>query len=566
MEEASTPATAALLHGLGLHPRDGFAVLRAVRDERGHVQGFERELGGGARWERVWSGPSADRLRRRCAEVLGGGRPWSGRLRVLDPERAPHERRWWVHVLPGGGDRVVCHLQDLPADGPQPSEQAPDQRAGHDPLTGLPGRPLLLEHLQVALGRARRSGTAVAVLSCDLDGFRAVVDTLGQAAGDEALVEVAARLTSALRPGDVVARSGEDEFVALLVDLPDEDSALAVAERVRASVGGHHRLAAGEVVLAASMGLSVTTSAAREAGQLLTEADTALLEARRRGRGQVQRYAPELHARASYRLSTEAELDRGLHRGELRLHYQPKYDLSSGAIAAVEVLVRWQHPTRGLLPPGQFLPVAEDSDLILGIGSWVLREACRAGARWTELTDVAPEIDVNLAARQLHHPQLFEEVMDALAHAGVDPGRLELEVTETQMMTDLARAADTLARLQRAGVKVALDDFGTGHSSLTWLQHLPADTLKLDRSFVHRISDDPQSLEIVRAVIDLSHALDLRVVAEGIETDAQRHLLVGLGADLGQGFHLARPMDEQQLAVALTTTRTTLPGRSGAGR
>ena len=563
MEDPSTPATAALLRGLHLHPRDGFAVLRAVRDERGRVQRFEPELGGGGRWERVWSGPSADWLRRRCAEVLDGGRAWSGRLHVLDPEREPHERRWQVHVLPGDAERVVCHLQDAPADGPR---QPSDQRAGHDPLTGLPARPLLLEHLQVALGRSRRSGRAVAVVSCDLDGFRAVVDTFGQAAGEEALVEVAARLTSALRPGDVVARSGEDEFVALLVDLPDEDSALAVAERVRASVGGHHRLAAGEVVLAASMGLSVTTSAAREAGQLLTEADTALLEARRRGRGQVQRYAPELHARASYRLSTEAELDRGLHRGELRLHYQPKYDLLSGAIAAVEVLVRWQHPTRGLLPPGQFLPIAEDSDLILGIGSWVLREACRVGAQWAELTDVAPEIDVNLAARQVHHPQLFEEVMGALAHAGVDPGRLELEVTETQVMTDLTRAADTLARLQGAGVKVALDDFGTGHSSLTWLQHLPADTLKLDRSFVHRIGDDPQSLEIVRAVIDLSHALDLRVVAEGIETDAQRHLLVGLGADLGQGFHLARPMDEEQLAVALTTTRTTLPGRSSAGR
>ncbi|PPK98695.1 diguanylate cyclase (GGDEF)-like protein [Kineococcus xinjiangensis] len=412
----------------------------------------------------------------------------------------------------------------------------------HDPLTGLPNRRMLQEMLEAAVARLARHGAPVAVMFCDLDDFKWINDHLGHAAGDELLRQLAQRLRHALRPEDLVARFAGDEFVIVCTDVGTAHDVAAVARRILAECTGRYLVDDSELFVKLSVGITVATGPPATAEEMLREADSALYLAKRQGKGSVAVFDAALQREITRRVGVESGLHQALHDGTLELHYQPKVDLRTGVIAAVEALLRWRHPTRGLLHPGDFLDVAEESNLIVDIGEWVLRRACLDATTWPAQGGVAPVVQVNLAARQLADPLLLERVRRAVGDSGLDPRRLGVEITENQVLGDLRRTRDVLGRLHALGVSLALDDFGTGWSSLQWLQQLPVDEVKLDRSFVRDIDSAGQDREIVHSVIDLAHALGHAVVAEGVERTEQRQRLVTAGCDYGQGYHLGRPM------------------------
>ena len=409
----------------------------------------------------------------------------------------------------------------------------------HDALTGLPNRTLLADRITNAFSRLPRSGRKLAVLCLALDGFKLVNDSLGHAAGDVLLVRVAERLTTVMRPSDTVARLGGDVFAILCDEMDPAAEAEPIARRVLAALAKPFDLPAGEHHAAASVGIAVAHVGGDAAG-VLREADAAMTAAKRRGGG-CAHYEEEMGDRARHRLALHNELHRALERSELVLHYQPQVPLGGGAPTGVEALVRWEHPDRGLVPPGDFIPVAEDSGLIVPIGRWVLREACEQLARWTEAGGrlAALEVGVNLSARQLAHPGLVDDVATILEETGAEPGRVCLEITETAVLDDVELAGERLAALKALGVRLAIDDFGTGYSSLSQLGRFPVDVLKIDRSFVQAMGEaaaHPRGRGVVAAVITLASAMGLVPVAEGVEREAQAEVLRALGCPCAQGF------------------------------
>jgi diguanylate cyclase (GGDEF)-like protein/PAS domain S-box-containing protein len=407
----------------------------------------------------------------------------------------------------------------------------------HDTLTGLPNRALFLDRLGLALRRTERRSGSVAVLFCDLDRFKVVNDSLGHDAGDRLLVDVASRIGHALRPADTVARFGGDEFTILCEDIAGEIEAATIAQRIVDVFRDPFLLEDGEVFLATSVGIAIARGADDRAQDLIRDADAAMYRAKERGKGRYEIFDEAMRADAVARLETESALRRALERGELLLHYQPAVDLATGAIRGLEALVRWQHPTRGLLAPAAFLPLAEETGLIVPIGEWVLREACTEAARWPE----GLALSVNLSARQLAQPDLVATVRRALAETGTDPAMLCLEITESAVMESGAATTAQLRALKSLGVRLAIDDFGTGFSSLAHLRRFPVDMLKIDGTFVAGLGREPQDASIAAAVISLAHALGLSTVAEGVETEQQLDVLRRLGCDLGQGHLFARP-------------------------
>jgi diguanylate cyclase (GGDEF)-like protein len=407
----------------------------------------------------------------------------------------------------------------------------------HDTLTGLPNRALFLDRLGLALRWTERRSGSVAVLFCDLDRFKVVHASLGHDAGDRLLVDVASRIGHALRPADTVARFGGDEFTILCEDIAGEIEAATIAQRIVDVFRDPFLLEDGEVFLATSVGIAIARGADDRAQDLIRDADAAMYRAKERGKGRYEIFDEAMRADAVARLETESALRRALERGELLLHYQPAVDLATGAIRGLEALVRWQHPTRGLLAPAAFLPLAEETGLIVPIGEWVLREACTEAARWPE----GLALSVNLSARQLAQPDLVATVRRALAETGTDPAMLCLEITESAVMESGAATTAQLRALKSLGVRLAIDDFGTGFSSLAHLRRFPVDMLKIDGTFVAGLGREPQDASIAAAVISLAHALGLSTVAEGVETEQQLDVLRRLGCDLGQGHLFARP-------------------------
>jgi len=418
-------------------------------------------------------------------------------------------------------------------------------QALHDPLTGLPNRALLLDRLRQALARATRSGANAAVLFCDLDTFKTVNDSLGHAAGDELLVGVARRLIAWVRPGDTAARFGGDEFVVLLEGIGDEDIE-AAAQRILDAFNEPFAVGDREVSVTASIGIAMGSN---ESDELLRNADLALYRAKSKGKGRYELFAPEMHVAVVERLELEGDLRRGLEREEFYLDYQPIFKLRTGEIAGIEALARWRHPERGLLPPAEFIPVAEDSRLILPLGRWVLRDACLRAAAWRQrfLEHPALAMSVNLSSEQVREAELVEEVEGALAESQLDPHSLILELTETAFMEDVDEIAARLRELKVLGVQLAVDDFGTGYASLQHLRRFPIDVLKIAKSFVDELGGTSDDSALARAIIDLGGSFQLRVVAEGIEHPAQLDRLMELGCDLGQGFHFARPMEPEAI-------------------
>jgi diguanylate cyclase (GGDEF)-like protein/PAS domain S-box-containing protein len=417
-------------------------------------------------------------------------------------------------------------------------------RALHDPLTGLPNRALALDRLEGALARRRRDGRAVAVLLADLDQFKLVNDSLGHAAGDDLLVALAPRLHDAVRPSDTVARLGGDEFLVVCEQLDGAHEAIRVAERVAQAINQPIVLSASEHFVTASIGIAVAESADALPEDLLRDADAAMYRAKERGRGRYELFDDLLRKRVLLRLRTESELRRGLEKGELRVVYQPVVELAGGTVTAVEALVRWQHPQRGLLDPVDFIPVAEDSGLIGALGDWVLTAACRDGAEWQRRFPRAEPllVCVNASARQLANAAFPARVADAMSRHGLAPGSLALEITETVLMEEAHAPVTVLASLREYGLRLMLDDFGTGYSSLAYLKRFPLDVLKIDRSFVAGLGRDEEDSAIVAAIVQMARTLGLTVVAEGVERPEQLERLRELDCDRAQGRLIAEPM------------------------
>jgi diguanylate cyclase (GGDEF)-like protein len=412
-----------------------------------------------------------------------------------------------------------------------------------DSLTSLANRALITDRIQHALARGARDGQTDAVLFMDLDGFKTINDSLGHGAGDELLIAVADRLRTCLRGSDTAARLGGDEFAILLEDTDERGAGLA-AERVLNSLRAPFVLQGKEVFVTASIGIAANSTGREDADELLRNADAAMYVAKSNGKARFEFFATNMHTSVLRRLELQNELQRAVRNREFTIQYQPIVELKAGKIAKVEALVRWEHPSRGLVPPLDFIPAAEETSLIVEIGRYVLEQACRQVRQW-QVQDHggrALELSVNVSARQLQDPALARDVTAALQQSGLDPQNLTLEITETVLMGDVEASIHRLNELKALGVKLAIDDFGTGYSSLSYLQRLPVDEIKIDRSFVKGIEGGVEDSALVSAIVKLSHAFRLQSVAEGVETAGQLTVLTAMGCDRGQGYHFARPL------------------------
>jgi diguanylate cyclase (GGDEF)-like protein/PAS domain S-box-containing protein len=427
-------------------------------------------------------------------------------------------------------------------------------QAFHDSLTSLANRALFKDRVDHALARTKRQTPSVAVLFLDLDGFKEVNDSLGHAAGDRLLIQVAERLRSCVRPSDTVARFGGDEFAVLIEDASDDIDVVQVADRVLEGFRQPFEVNGRELHVRGSMGIARMESDVDGADHLLRNADLAMYRAKAAGRGGYERYDPEMHTELVQRVQLEADLRRALDAGELFLQYQPTFDLASGQLVGAEALARWQHPTRGLVPPTEFIPLAEASGLIRPLGAWVLREACRQAAEWQRSAgqrDKPLALNINLSGRQLQHPEVVDDVATALQESGLPPDSLVLEMTESVLMDDNENVLDILRRIKELGARLAIDDFGTGYSSLSYLHRFPVDMLKIDRSFVERLSHATDNAELARTIVRLGQSLQLVTVAEGVEDSAQFLALRRMGCDVGQGFYFGRPMESDEISRLL---------------
>jgi diguanylate cyclase (GGDEF)-like protein/PAS domain S-box-containing protein len=422
--------------------------------------------------------------------------------------------------------------------------------AEHDFLTGLPNRMLLNDRISQAIVLAPRHNKHVAVLFLDLDGFKHINDSLGHPVGDKLLQSIATRLVDCVRASDTVSRQGGDEFVVLLSEVELSEDAAITARRMLHAVSRPHSIDQHDLHVTTSIGVSVYPEDGLDAETLIKNADTAMYQAKESGRQSFQFFKPAMNARAVERQSIEEGLHRALERQEFVLYYQPKVDLTTGAITGAEALIRWIHPTRGLIPPMDFIPIAEDCGLILSIGAWALRKACAQSRAWTKagLPDVT--MAVNVSAIEFRDKNFLNRLFEVINETGLDPRLLELELTESVLMKHAASTAVILQSLREAGIRLAVDDFGTGYSSLSYLRKFPVDAVKIDQSFIRQISADDDTT-IVKAVIGMARGLKLRVIAEGVETPEELAFLRAYRCDEAQGYYFSRPVPARQFAMML---------------
>lgn len=475
-----------------------------------------------------------------------------------------------ARVHTSGESRLMVMLQDVTER--KRMEEELVRRAFQDDLTGLANRALFHDRLRHALDRRARMRNTVAVLLLDLDGFKRVNDSLGHAAGDQLLRAVATRIASTVRTGETVARLGGDEFAIVIEVVSSDREVEQLAERLLRVISRPVAVADREVVVNVSIGIALAQPG-EDGESVLRNADVAMYSAKNSGKQCARLFDPSMHARAISWMELEQDLRRAVAQHEFELQFQPLMNLQTGALRGFEALLRWRHPRRGLVPPSDFLAVAEETGVIVPIGRWALREACRYAAGWAECKGTTPSISVNLAPRQLESEHLLDDVRNALASSGLDPHLLVLEITESQMMRAPETAHATLQAIRALGVRVAIDDFGTGYSSLSHLQFFPVDELKIDRTFVDRMDDGDREASFVRTMITLAQSLGVEVVAEGIERSSQNDALTALGCNAGQGFLFSRPLaindvimymsDHDEVAQVTTPHRAPLDGTAG---
>ncbi len=525
-------------------------------DELGRVVEWNPEAEAVFGWTRVevLGRPLVDlavpvRHRQAYEEYLGqllaaGGTPLAPRRELVALHRSgaefPVQLTVWTYT--GPGERRICgFVRDLSERKRFEGQLA--SQALHDRLTGLPNRVLLRDRIEHALARAGRRGASVALLVADIDRFKLINESLGHDGGDRLLVAVAERLTELLRPGDTVARMGGDEFALLCEDISGYHEAAGIASRVVGAFEKPFGVQGADLSMTASVGVAVGALAGPAPELLLRDADVAMYRAKDGGRDRYEVFDETMLADATSRLSVENDLRRGIADGQLRLYYQPIVHLDTGAIAGFEALVRWQHPERGLLPPMEFIPSAEETGLIVPLGRYVLAEACLQAAKWADMHSSGERlrISVNVSAKQLVQPGWSDEVAQILAESGLAPRQLVLEITESVLMDDTDTTAVRLEELRRLGVRIAIDDFGTGYSSLGYLRRLPVDILKIDKSFIDGVAEGPHESALARAVVKLASTLRLEAVAEGINSRKQLLQLRRLRCPYGQGFFFSRP-------------------------
>jgi diguanylate cyclase (GGDEF)-like protein len=471
-----------------------------------------------------------------------------GVLGVLDPTTVyNHPAAWnnpWKWALIHGVFVVGASIASLTA-------WRLNEEGFRDPLTGLANRALFYDRVEHALARSQRHQQPIVVLFLDLDEFKTINDSLGHGAGDQLLVAVAERLRTCLRDADTAARLGGDEFAILLEEIEEAGPAL-VAQRVLDTLQAPFVLSGREVFVNASIGIAVG-SVQQDANELLRDADAAMYVAKTNGKGRFETFAPAMHDAVMERLTLQVELQRAVEQQEFIIQYQPIVDLDSGRITGVEALVRWQHPVRGQMPPARFIPLAEQTGLIVPIGRWVLQQACQQARRWHTQHPTTPPlgVSVNLSARQLQQPGLVSDVAAALASSGLDPASLTLEITESVLVHDTEATITVLSNLKTLGVRLAIDDFGTGYSSLSYLQRFPVDILKIDKSFIDGVANGAEASTVARAITKLGHSLGLETVAEGIEEPEQQAAISAMGCHQGQGYHFARPLDADAITQLL---------------
>lgn len=450
-----------------------------------------------------------------------------------------------VREMSGPPHRMAGSLTDVHAR--KMTEQQLLHDAMHDALTGLPNWALFMDRLGIAIAQSKRSEKHLfAVLFLDLDRFKNVNDSLGHTLGDKLLVAIARRLRKMMRPGDTVARLGGDEFAVLINAVEVPSDATRIAERIHDELSRPFDLEGHDVFTTASIGIAMGTNGYERPEEVLRDADTAMYRAKSLGKNRHSIFDQRMHERAVRLLQLETDLRRGVERDEFCLHYQPIISLSRGEIEGFEALARWQHPVRGLVFPNDFIPVAEETGLIVPIGWCVLRKACRKMVSWhREFPSIQPmSINVNLSSRQFLQPDLVDKICQVLDETGLDPSRLRLEITEGMIMEDADSAVLKLQQLRNTGVELHLDDFGTGYSSLSHLHQLPTHTIKIDRSFVSRIQENSEDTEIVATIVALARSLGMHAAAEGLETAKQLSTMRSLDCDYGQGFYISRPLDE----------------------
>jgi diguanylate cyclase (GGDEF)-like protein/PAS domain S-box-containing protein len=490
---------------------------------------------------------------------LRAGRTWSGetRLRRKDGSYVPvlgtatplfDDRKNLVGMIGVSAD--ISQRKAL--------EEELEHRASHDPLTGLPNRSTFVERIGHALQRTRRGQNSrkVGVLFMDLDGFKTINDSLGHEAGDRLLIAVAERLKNRLRPEDTLARFGGDEFAVLLEDVADSSDVIRVAQRIVESLREPFTVDEHRVIVSTCVGITLGSAHTNDDPErMLRDADAAMYRAKEQGPSRYAEFDPTMQARARERLDLEAELSQALEKGEFVLYYQPEISLHDGSLVGFEALLRWQHPERGLLQPSDFVPLAEETDLIVPIGRWVIEQACWQAKRWEVEHPSAPPttMDVNLSSRQLARRGLVKILEEALTRAGLKASTLGLDITETVLIEASEYNAQALDALKSLGIRLYLDDFGTGYSSLSYLKRLPVDRVKVDKSFVKGLGENATDTALVRMIIDLCHTLGVEVLAEGVESSEQVALLRNMACDLGQGNHFAEPLPGEDLAQRLST-------------
>jgi diguanylate cyclase (GGDEF)-like protein/PAS domain S-box-containing protein len=441
---------------------------------------------------------------------------------------------------------LIFQIQDITVR--KQAEEKLHHDAFHDALTGLPNRALFTDHVKLAIARLHRRGDQkFAVLYLDLDRFKVINDSLGHLGGDQLLIGIARRLESCLRPGDTIARIGGDEFTVLLEDIGDGTEVAQIAERIQSEISAPFNLSGREVFTTVSMGIALSSQEYERPEDILRDADTAMYRAKGLGKARHETFDTGMHSQALKLLQLETDLRRAVERREFFVVYQPIMSLASESLRGFEALVRWHHPTRGLISPMEFIPVAEETGMIVQIGEWVLREACTEMKRWQQIYPSDPRIFVcvNLSVKQFSQQDLIEKVSGILRETQLPPASLKLEITESAVMENVETATRMLTELRELGVQLAMDDFGTGYSSLSNLHKFPINTLKIDRSFITHMVENNENAEIVRTISGLAHNLGMDVVAEGVETREQLEILRGLGCQFGQGYFFSKPIDSQ---------------------